>query len=117
MDDGMAIWTHRTQILNWINHVIFAYLRERFQVMNMYDASTDFSILLGEAETADQATRPVMCNASPSCLWIALVEINCYPLRCTFLQSNGLWDLFGQGEIDKRNMLNQSAYQLLQSVC
>lgn len=63
MNDGMAVRTHRAKVFNWVDDVLFANGRQRFQVMDMNVPIGGTAVCSTEVETADGATAAVVSDA------------------------------------------------------
>ena len=99
MDDGMTIWANWTQILNWVYFVGFSNFRNLFQVMNMNEIFSRFSVYLFKIETANLAGNAIMFNALSSCFWVSFISIDRHPLDRTFKYFVfDKLDFFGEGK-------------------
>jgi hypothetical protein len=83
----MTVWTHWTQICNWINLVFFSYSREWTKVVHMDEFSSNLSIDLFEIKLANRTLVPVLLDTPLSCDWIAFVSIDCYSSDSPFAES------------------------------
>ena len=84
MHDGVAIGADRPEVLDGIDAVSLANLRQRREVMHMNESGHRLAISLLEAQIADCTARPVMGDAALARSAVPFVAIDDHGLRATF---------------------------------
>lgn len=97
MNDGVAVWTHWPQMLDWINDIGFADLRQRDEVVDVDKSGTDWAVQLLEIERADRTGGSEMSNARHTGRGVSFVRIDNYRVRSAFDKRLGS-ELFSEPE-------------------
>jgi hypothetical protein len=82
MIDRMAIRTYRTKVANRINRRFNADTRNRCQVMDVDQSVNGWSISLRQGKATDNATGPIVFDASCSGHWVTLISVHKHLDRC-----------------------------------
>lgn len=85
MNHGVAIWANWDEILDWINHIVFTDLAQRYQVVDMDEALAKFAVLFPEIDCANDTGSAVMSDAFVSSVSIPFVSIHKDLCSLTFL--------------------------------
>ena len=76
MNNGVAGWTNRGEVLDWINLVAAPDRSEGHDMVNMNKAVCNFTKSFSEVHAADLAPMAMMSNASSACQWVTFVGIH-----------------------------------------
>ena len=86
MNDYVAVRTNGTQIIDRINLISFADLRERLQMMHMNDVSPNFAIRFFKIKTADDTSGFIAFYTLISCISVSFITIDVYLFSCAFIE-------------------------------
>jgi hypothetical protein len=71
MNNRVAIWANRTQVIDRVNFVFLPDVRKLLQVVNLDKTVANFAVLFCETEATDTATCTVMSNTFLACFVIS----------------------------------------------
>jgi hypothetical protein len=72
----MAVGTDWNKVIDWVDIVLPAHLREWLDVVDMDKIPSQFSIDRLERESTNLAGRPMVCKASQTLRRVSLISIN-----------------------------------------
>ncbi len=76
MNNRVAIWANRAEVIDWVNFVFFANFRELPQVMNVDKAFTHFTIHFLKIKIANTTTCSIVGNTQLTRFGVPFVGIN-----------------------------------------
>jgi hypothetical protein len=96
MDNCVAVWANRSEILLGVYAEIGSDLQQRNSVVNVYESRCDRTVTLFQEQVAHAASKSEVGNARGTSLWIAFVRVQYNAPLCalgvTLVRGHFLWE-------------------------
>jgi hypothetical protein len=104
MQDGVAVWTDRTKVRDWVDLVLATDRSQRNKMVDMSEPLRDGPVDSAEVELADCAGGTVMAEARLASARVSLVRVHKNSLNRPFYVGARLGHFLGQGQHGRRSL-------------